>query len=114
MRRMPDDEPTPVERTELRSLDDLFQTFTTLASDDDMLLLARWYDSLLHAPSPFGGNSRHFVHGGILLGPAGAGDGPRQSAVMPPLCMRLATPISFLGKEDRLLRHRWQCKVMLA
>jgi hypothetical protein len=37
---------TPVERTELPPLDDLFQTFKNLASDDDMLLFARWYESL--------------------------------------------------------------------
>jgi hypothetical protein len=61
----------------VRSLDDLFQTFKTVASDDDMLLFARWYYPLLYAPSPSGGNSRHFVHGGIPLGPEGAGDGPR-------------------------------------
>jgi hypothetical protein len=40
-------------------LDDLFQTFKNLAIDDDMLLFARWYDSLLHALSPAGGNRRH-------------------------------------------------------
>jgi hypothetical protein len=48
------DGPMPVERTELPPLDDLFQTFKTLASDEDMLLFARWYDSLLHALQPAG------------------------------------------------------------
>jgi hypothetical protein len=64
---MPDDEPAPTERTGLPPLDDLFQTFKTLASDDDMLLFTRWYDSLLHAPAPAGGNRRHLFMASYYL-----------------------------------------------
>jgi hypothetical protein len=61
------DGPMPVERTELPPLDDLFQTFKALASDEDMLLFARWYDSLLHAPPPAGGNRRHLFMAAYYL-----------------------------------------------
>jgi hypothetical protein len=67
MKGTTDDKPTPVERTELPPLDDLFQTFKNIASDDDMLLFARWYDSLLHAPSPAGGNRRHLFMAAYYL-----------------------------------------------
>ena len=61
------DQPTPIVRTELPPLDDLFQTFKTLASDEDMLLFAQWYDSLLHAPPPPGGNRRHLFMAAYYL-----------------------------------------------
>jgi hypothetical protein len=61
------DEPRPFESTELPPLDDVFQTFKTLASDEDMLLFARWYDSLLHAPPPPGGNRRHLFMAAYYL-----------------------------------------------
>jgi hypothetical protein len=61
------DEPTLIERTELPPLDDLFRTFKGLASDEDMLLFARWYDSLLHAPPPPGGNRRHLFMAAYYL-----------------------------------------------
>jgi hypothetical protein len=67
MKGMTDEGPIPVERTELPPLDDLFQAFKNLASDDDMLLFARWYDSLLHAPSPAGGNRRHLFMAAYYL-----------------------------------------------
>jgi hypothetical protein len=50
----PADESTPSSAPSSPPLDDLFQTFKTLASDEDMLLFARWYDSLLHALQPAG------------------------------------------------------------
>jgi hypothetical protein len=67
MKRMPADEPTPVERTELPPLDDLFQAFKNLASDDDMLLFARWYESLLRVAPPAGGNRRHLFMAAYYL-----------------------------------------------
>jgi hypothetical protein len=62
------DEPTPVERTELPPLDDLFQISKNLASDEDMLLCAPWYDSLLREPPPAGGNGRHLFMAAYYLG----------------------------------------------
>jgi hypothetical protein len=110
MRRMPDDETTPVERTELRSLDDLFRPSRPLRV-------------MTTCCCSRGGTTRCCTHGRRLVGIAGIlfmaayclapqalVTDHRQSAVMAPLCMRLATPISCLGKEDRLLRHRWQCE----
>jgi hypothetical protein len=57
----------PIDRTELPPVDDLFQTFKTLASDEVMLLFALWYDSLLHAPPPPGGNRRHLFMAAYYL-----------------------------------------------
>jgi hypothetical protein len=96
MRRMPDDEPTPVERTGLPRSTTFFRPSTP--SRAMRTCCSSWgYDSCCaHAA----GWWEAFVHGGILLDPAGAGDGPRAEhghrprAVMAPLCMRLATPIS--------------------
>jgi hypothetical protein len=67
MERMPDDEPTPFERTGLPSLDDIYATFKTLATDEGMRHYSAWYDSLLSAPPPKGGNRRHLFMAAFTL-----------------------------------------------